>query len=114
MKYETIHQRKTSFNASSGNDGGDECIENEEPIENDPLEDGCDEHENTSKKVRICTSEVWKFFTKIGVKDYKEKAKCNVCRKEYVIGGSKIGTSTLIHHLKKGAVLLLKIKMWVV
>ena len=35
------------------------------------------------------------------MKDGKEKAKCNACRQEYVIGGTKIGTSTFLHHLKK-------------
>ena len=53
------------------------------------------------KKPKTCTSDVWKSFTKIGVVDGKEKAKCNGCGKEYVIGSSKIGTSTLLRHIPK-------------
>jgi len=38
---------------------------------------------------------VWDHFTKISIKEGKEKAKCNACDAEYVSGGSNIGTSEL-------------------
>jgi len=59
------------------------------------------EPERLTKKSKTTTSHVWKYFTKIGVKDGKEKAKCNSCGNEYVIGGTKIQTSTLGRHLVK-------------
>ncbi|KAJ1390052.1 Zinc finger, BED-type [Sesbania bispinosa] len=66
-----------------------------------PTEKETGDVEREGKRLKTFTSEVWKHFTKIGVKDGKEKAKCNACGQEYVIGGSKIGTSTLLRHLKK-------------
>jgi len=42
---------------------------------------------------------------KNGIKDGKEKAKCNGCGAEYVVGGTKIGTSTMLCHLSKCLVL---------
>ncbi|KAF7820820.1 zinc finger BED domain-containing protein RICESLEEPER 2-like [Senna tora] len=59
------------------------------------------EKEKPSKKPRKCTSEVWKSFTKIGVVDGKERAKCNGCDRKYIVGSGKIGTSTLAHHIPK-------------
>ena len=36
----------------------------------------------------------------IGVVDGKEKVECNACGQQYVIGGSKVGTSHLLRHVK--------------
>ena len=40
-------------------------------------------------RTRKNTSEVWKHFTRIGKKDNKEKATCNYCGQEYVVGSKK-------------------------
>ena len=71
-----------------------------EEIENEDKD--CDRE---SKRPRVGTSKVWDHFTKIGIKDGKEKAKCNGCGAEYVVGGTKIGTSTILRHLSKCLVL---------
>ena len=63
-------------------------------------ENRSDNDEKESKKVKVCTSIAWKYFTKIGVVDGKEKAECNACGQQYVIGGSKVGTSHLLRHVK--------------
>lgn len=47
------------------------------------------------------TSDVWNSFTSIGIVDGKEKYKCKGCGKEYVVCGSKYGTSTLNRHIPK-------------
>ncbi|KAH1243326.1 hypothetical protein GmHk_07G020429 [Glycine max] len=36
----------------------------------------------------------------MGVVDGKEKARCNACGQQHVIGGSKVGTSHLLRHVK--------------
>ncbi|KAF7812937.1 zinc finger BED domain-containing protein RICESLEEPER 2-like [Senna tora] len=59
------------------------------------------EKEKPSKKLRKCTSEVWKSFTIKGVVDGKEKAKCNGCERKYIVGSGKIGTSKLARHIPK-------------
>ncbi|KAF7820822.1 zinc finger BED domain-containing protein RICESLEEPER 2-like [Senna tora] len=59
------------------------------------------EKEKPSKKPRKCTSKVWKSFTKIGVVDGKERARCNGCDRKYIVGSGKIGTSTLARHIPK-------------
>jgi len=64
------------------------------------LENKSDNDEKESKKVKVCTSIAWKSFTKIGVVDGKEHAECNACGQQYVIGGSKVGTSHLLRHVK--------------
>jgi len=56
-----------------------------------------------SKRPKGTISKVWDRFTKIGIKEGKEKAKCNDT--EYVSGGSNIGTSTMLRHLLKCTVL---------
>ncbi|KAF7814548.1 zinc finger BED domain-containing protein RICESLEEPER 2-like [Senna tora] len=56
-----------------------------------------------SKKPKTCTSEVWKYFTRIGVVDDKEKAQCKGCTRKYVIDSFNIGTSTLLRHIPKCA-----------
>nr|GMD23841.1 zinc finger BED domain-containing protein RICESLEEPER 2-like [Ipomoea batatas] len=53
------------------------------------------------KRPKSTTSDVWKSFTKIGVVDGKEKAKCNGCGKEYIVGGIRYGTSSLLCHIPK-------------
>jgi len=58
-----------------------------------------------SKRPRGTTSKVLDHFTKIGVKDGKERAKCKACGAKYVTGGTKIGTSTMLGHLSKSVVL---------
>ena len=35
------------------------------------------------------------------VSDGKKRAQCKACGKEYVNGGNKYGTSTLLHHVNK-------------
>ncbi|KAJ1415435.1 Zinc finger, BED-type [Sesbania bispinosa] len=82
------------------------CIDDDpricdEIVAPNPNEKESGDVEREGKRLKTFTSEVWKHFTKIGVKDGKEKAKCNTCGQKYVIGGSKIGTSTLLRHLKK-------------
>ena len=58
-----------------------------------------------SKRPRGTTSKVWDHFTKNGIKDGKEKAKCNACGAEYVAGGTKVGTSSMLRHLSNCTVL---------
>ena len=80
------------------------CADDELKILDDmpkTIESSAAETDRASKKAKTCTSDVWKHFTKIGIKDGKEKAKCNGCGQEYVVGGTKIGTSTLLRHMKK-------------
>jgi len=50
------------------------------------------------KKVRKLRVLHLKYFSKIGMKDSKEKTRCNAYKQEYIIDGSKIGTSTLLCH----------------
>ena len=66
---------------------------------NDSLPPTVEENENEgmnfdreSKRPRGTTSKVWDHFTKIGIKDHKEKAKCNACGAEYISGGTKVRT----------------------
>nr|GME03452.1 zinc finger BED domain-containing protein RICESLEEPER 2-like [Ipomoea batatas] len=37
------------------------------------------------KRAKSTTSDVWKSFTKIGMVDGKERARCNGCQKEYTV-----------------------------
>ncbi|KAH1228927.1 hypothetical protein GmHk_10G028818 [Glycine max] len=71
-----------------------EFMEDEEEARVEPKpnakENRRDNDEKESKKVKVCTSIAWKYFTKIGVVDGKEKAECNACGQQYVIGGSKV------------------------
>nr|GMD22414.1 zinc finger BED domain-containing protein RICESLEEPER 2-like [Ipomoea batatas] len=53
------------------------------------------------KRAKSTTSDVWKSFTKIGVVDGKERARCNGCQKEYIVGGIRYGTSSLLRHIPK-------------
>ena len=58
--------------------------------------------ETNKKKKKLSSSDVWKFFTKIGVcEDGKERAKCNGCNQKYIIGGARYGTSHLKRHIEK-------------
>ena len=81
-----------------------EFMEDEEEARVEPKpnakENKSDNDEKESKKVKVCTSIAWKSFTKIGVVDGKEHAECNACGQQYVIGGSKVGTSHLLRHVK--------------
>ena len=54
-------------------------INNEKASEPKPpsINNEDNEVQKESKKAKMSTSEVWKYFTKVGVKDGKEKAKCN-------------------------------------
>jgi len=55
-----------------------------------------------SKKKKVSSYDVWKFFTKIGVcEGGKERAKCNGCNQKYIVGGAKYGTSQLKRHVEK-------------
>ena len=72
-----------------------------EPQEPPSVNNEYSEVQKETKKAKTTTSEVWNYFSKVGVKDGKEKAKCNACGQEYVIDGTKIGTSTLLRHFKK-------------
>jgi len=97
MESKTIHQSvNVNFNVDAN-------INNEKANEPKPFSVNNEDNEiqKENKKANTSTSEVWKYLTKVGVKDGKEKAKCNACGQEYVIGGTKIGTSTLLCHLKK-------------
>nr|GMC89302.1 zinc finger BED domain-containing protein RICESLEEPER 2-like [Ipomoea batatas] len=67
----------------------------------DDAVDGMPGLESTSKKCKSkeLTSDVWNFFTKIGVDaDGTHKAKCNGCLKEFRSGGKQNGTSSLRRH----------------
>ncbi|KAJ1417699.1 Zinc finger, BED-type [Sesbania bispinosa] len=56
---------------------------------------------NNKKRPKLLTSQCWKFFTKIGLKDDgNEKAKCDGCGQEYKIGGT-YGTSHLHRHIDR-------------
>jgi len=59
------------------------------------------ESSSSKKTEKSRTSDVWKYFTRIGAgDDGKERAKCNGCKKKYVIG-SQNGTSHLKRHMEK-------------
>nr|GMD48446.1 zinc finger BED domain-containing protein RICESLEEPER 2-like [Ipomoea batatas] len=67
----------------------------------DDAVDGMPGLESTSKKCKSkeLTSDVWNFFTKIGVDaDGTHKAKCNGCLKEFRSGGKQNGISSLRRH----------------
>ena len=58
--------------------------------------------EPSKKKAKSATSDVWNFFTKLGVgKDGIERARCNACKQEYKAGGKLYGTSSLKRHIQK-------------
>jgi len=58
--------------------------------------------ETDKKKKKLSSSNVWKFFSKIGLcEDGKERAKCNGWNKKYIVGGTKYGTSHSKHHIEK-------------
>jgi len=59
--------------------------------------------ESSSKKTdKSTTSDVWNYFTRIGVSDDgKERARCKGCNQKYIIGSKKFGTSHLKHHIEK-------------
>nr|GME04251.1 zinc finger BED domain-containing protein RICESLEEPER 2-like [Ipomoea batatas] len=70
-------------------------------IDNDVVDGMPGLDSTTTKKGRSkeLTSDVWNFFTKIGVgKDGIQRAKCNGCLKEFKSGGKEYGTSTLRRH----------------
>ncbi|KAJ1400145.1 Zinc finger, BED-type [Sesbania bispinosa] len=55
-----------------------------------------------TKRVRNTSSSVWNYFHKVIVgSDGKERAQCKACGREYVSGGNKYGTSTLLRHISK-------------
>jgi len=98
MESETINQ---SVNVNVNVDDNIHNQNANEPQEPPSVNNEDSEVQKETKKAKTTTSEVWKYFSKVVVKDGKEKAKCNACGQEYVIGGTKIGTSTLLRHLKK-------------
>lgn len=51
------------------------------------------EDNDVKKRVRKLKLIYLKYFSKIGVKDGKEKVRYNACGQENIIHGSKIGTS---------------------
>ena len=53
-----------------------EPTETQTELEHEP-----DTEQPLSKKPKTCTSDVWKSFTKIGIVNGKEKARCNGCKK---------------------------------
>ncbi|RYQ90845.1 hypothetical protein Ahy_B09g096814 [Arachis hypogaea] len=56
--------------------------------------------EPSSKRLRPATSDVWKFFKKLGPdKDGVERAECKGCKKVFKAGGKRYGTSTIKRHL---------------
>jgi len=79
------------FNVNFNVDGN---INNEKA--NEPKSPSINNEDNEvqkeSKKAKTSTFEVWQYFSKVGVKDGKEKAKCNARGEKYVNGGTKIGT----------------------
>ena len=74
------------------------------PITEENENEGND-FDRESKRPRGTTSKVWDHFTKIVIKNGKEKAKFNACGAEYVFGGTKVGTSSMLCHLSKCMVL---------
>jgi len=99
IESETVHQ---SVNV---NCDVDDNINNEKANEPPSINNEENEVQKESKKAKTCRSEVGKYFSKVGLKDGKEKAKCNAFGQAYVVGGTKIGNSTLLRHLKKNAML---------
>ncbi|XP_017423437.1 zinc finger BED domain-containing protein RICESLEEPER 2-like [Vigna angularis] len=93
-KSETVNDESVHDHLKDGSPPNIEDIENEDK-----------DFDRESKRPRLSTSKVWDHFMKIGIKDGKEKAKCNACGTEYVAGGMKIGTSTMLRHLSKCSVL---------
>jgi len=93
MESETIN-RSVNVNVNV-----DDNIHNQ--IANDPQEPPSVNNEDSevqkeTKKAKTTTSEVWNYFSKVGVKDGKEKAKCNACGQEYVIGLTRFLTRPVV------------------
>jgi len=95
MKSENIH-KSVNVNCNVV----DDSVNNQKLKEPPSIYNESNDVEKESKKANTCTSKVWNYFSKIGLKYGKEKAKCNARGKKYVIGGTEIGTSTLLCHLK--------------
>lgn len=56
---------------------------------------------------------MWDHFTKIGIIDGKEKAKCNHYGQEYVCGDIKVGNSSMACHLPRCEVMKWeKMEIW--
>ncbi|KAJ1411949.1 Zinc finger, BED-type [Sesbania bispinosa] len=70
--------------------------------DNEVNEDGPKDPKVRSKRARNTSSSVWNYFDKVAVgSDGKERAQCKSCGKEYVSGGNKYETSTLLRHISK-------------
>ena len=94
MNSETVDDQRVNDNLN------DSLLSTIEEIDNEATNFG-----RESNRPRETTSKVWGHFTKIGIKEGKEKEKCNACGAEYVSGGSNIGISTMLRHLSKCTVL---------
>ncbi|RYR46743.1 hypothetical protein Ahy_A07g032531 [Arachis hypogaea] len=52
------------------------------------------------KKTKATTSDVWRYFTKLGPGDDGiDRAQCDGCKQKFKAGGKQYGTSTLKRHL---------------
>ncbi|CAA0836411.1 Zinc finger BED domain-containing protein DAYSLEEPER [Striga hermonthica] len=59
---------------------------------------------NPTKKAKTYdpTSGVWEFFDRLGTgSDGKPRAACKACKKKYIAGGSRYGTSSITRHMNK-------------
>ncbi|RYR75528.1 hypothetical protein Ahy_A01g000070 [Arachis hypogaea] len=55
------------------------------------------------KKTKATTSDVWRYFTKLGPSDDGiDRAQCDGCKQKFKAGGKQYGTSSLKRHLDSG------------
>ena len=62
----------------------DDIINNEKPNKSPVVYNEDNDFQKVSMRAKTCTSEAWKFFSKIGMKGDKEKTKCNSCGQKYL------------------------------
>ncbi|RYR37700.1 hypothetical protein Ahy_A09g042577 [Arachis hypogaea] len=54
------------------------------------------------KKTKATTSDVWRYFAKLGPGDDGiDRAQCDGCKQKFKAGGKQYGTSTLKRHLDR-------------
>ncbi|RYR20615.1 hypothetical protein Ahy_B03g065806 [Arachis hypogaea] len=54
------------------------------------------------KKTKATTSDVWRYFTKLGPGDDGiDRAQCDGCKQKFKAGGKQYGTSSLKRHLDR-------------
>ncbi|RYR61993.1 hypothetical protein Ahy_A04g019274 [Arachis hypogaea] len=77
-------------------DGGN-ITQNPENMERSEMEEDI-----KKKKTKAVTSDVWRYFTKLGPGDDGiDRAQCDGCKQKFKAGGKQYGTSSLKRHLDR-------------